>query len=102
MAAAVRVGDAAHPLAAGPGEAEGGQQLVGPLARPPPAKAQQAAEESQVLRPGEHLVDAGVLARHPDEAAHGVALAHDVVAQDRRPAAGGRQQDSEACRPGPH
>ena len=85
-------GVTAHPLAACLGQAEGGQQLLGPLPRPTSAKAQQAPEEAQVLRAGERLIDAGVLSRHPDEAAHRVALADDVVPQDHRPAPGGGQQ----------
>ena len=88
-------GVAAHPLAAGLGEAEGGQQLLGPLTCPTPAKAQQAPEEPQVLRAGERLVDAGVLSRHPDEAAHRMALADHIVPQDHRPAAGGSQQGGD-------
>ena len=59
------------------------------------AKTQQTPEEPQVLHPGEHLIDAGVLARDPDEAAYGMALADDVVPQDRRPTAGGRQQGGD-------
>ena len=85
-------GVSAYPLAACVGQAEGGQQLVCPLPRPTSAKAQQAPEEAQVLRAGERLIDAGVLSRHPDEAAHRVALADDVVPQDHRPAPGGGQQ----------
>ena len=78
----------------------GGQELVGPLAGLAPAQAQQPAEEAEVLDPGEHLVDAGVLARHPDEAAYGVALGHDVVPQDPGGAAGGRQQGGDHAQRG--
>ena len=92
QAAPHAAGVAAHLLAAGLGQAEGCQELVGPFAGPAPAQAQQAPEESKVLNPGEHLIDAGVLARHPDDAAHRVALADNVVPQDPGGAATGRQQ----------
>ena len=45
-----------------------------------------------VLPPGELLVDRGELTRQPDPSPDGKRLAHDVVAEHRRPAAARREQ----------
>ena len=57
--------------------------------------AVQLGVEAQVLLGGQVAVERRVLEDEPDAAAHGVALAHDVVAGDARAAAVGRQQRAE-------
>ena len=57
------------------GQPERGEQLLGPLPRGRLAMAEQPAEQHQVLRAGQVLVDRGVLAGQADPGPHRVGLA---------------------------
>ncbi len=64
------------------GQAELLEQLVGPGPGDLAAQVAQAADHADVLAAGQVLVDGGVLAGQPDDAAHDVGLARHVVAED--------------------
>ena len=55
----------------------------------------QAAEQRQVLAPGQALVERGLLAGERDRLAHGPRLADDVVAGHERAAGGGGEERGE-------
>ena len=59
------------------------------------AQPGQARREPQVLLDREQAVDAGLLKHEAEPAPDGAALAHDVVAEDTRAAAGGGEQGGE-------
>jgi hypothetical protein len=79
----------------GVGEAERLQQLVGARLRVAARVTEQPREQDQVLAAGQVLVDRGELAGQAEEAAHGVGLGDDVVAEHARAAAVGEQQRGE-------
>ena len=85
----------AHLPVGGLHEPEQDEQLVGARARLRAREAVQAAHHVQVLAAGGVARQAGLLHREADRAAHGAGLAHDVVARDRRPPRGRRQQRAE-------
>ena len=64
------------------GQAEGREELVGPPRRDPAVQVGEPPDHVDVLAPGEVLVDGGVLARQPDQAADHVGLLHHVVPED--------------------
>ena len=84
-----------HRLAAGVGEAEVLEELIGPLLRLAAAEVVEAAEHHQVLLAAEDLVDGRVLADQADPPAHLGRLAHDVEPGHLRPPAVGPEQGGE-------
>jgi hypothetical protein len=80
-AAGVRLGRSVG----GVGQAEHLEQLVGAGPHVPGREVGELADEAEVLAAGEVLVDRCVLAGETDQRAHGVGLAHHVVAEHARP-----------------
>ena len=77
------------------GEAERVEQLVGARLRGAARVAEQARHQDQVLAAGQVLVDRRELAGEADEAAHGVGLGDDVVAEHAGAAGVRAQQRGE-------
>jgi hypothetical protein len=73
-------------VAAGVGQLELLQQLGRPAPGVGPGQAEQAADQQEVLDPGEGLVDGRVLAGEGDQPPHLLGLGDDVVAADQGPA----------------
>ena len=84
-----------HRPVGGVGEAQPGQQLVGPALGRPPGQPVEPAEQHQVLPAAEDLVDGGLLAAEADPPLHGQRRRHDVDPGHRGRAAVGAQQGGE-------
>ena len=72
-------------------------ELVDPGTGGVAAEAAQVGDEPEVLADGEELVDGRELAGDPDEGAHGIRLAGDVVAADEGGAAVGGGERRRGC-----
>ena len=84
-----------HRLAAGVGEAEVLEELIGPQLRLAAPEMIEAAEHHQVLAPAEDLVDGRVLPDQPDPPANLARLAHDVEPGNLGPLSIGPKQGGE-------
>jgi hypothetical protein len=90
---AARVG--ATDAVGGLAQAEALEQCVDPLLQRAAAQAIDLALQAQVLAPGGLTVYPGLLRDHADQAAHGVGVAHHVVAGDRGRARVGQRKGGE-------